>query len=208
MKLHHISLKRKQPLQRCRGSKSWVVLICTLALSFQLSRNAVAQVSPGRQESAHDKSNSSLLEAFNSSKTASDQLSRHGLSQEVVKAQAKVIAHLQMILSATSPASESPKSRTENSQATANSAANQSSETPETQAGLASDQTFNRTQSTAPQTRDKLRDAVWGHLPPREKQDLSRTYSERYLPGYEEQVRRYFERLSRLRKPQNNQGSE
>lgn len=47
--------------------------------------------------------------------------------------------------------------------------------------------------------REQLADAVWGHLPPIERQELLQSYSEAFLPGYEDQVRRYFERLARLR---------
>ncbi|MEW4489741.1 hypothetical protein AB1L42_16790 [Thalassoglobus sp. JC818] len=46
--------------------------------------------------------------------------------------------------------------------------------------------------------RATLEDAVWGHLPPQERRQLSRTYSETFLPGYEDQVKAYFERLARL----------
>ncbi len=45
-----------------------------------------------------------------------------------------------------------------------------------------------------------LVDSVWGHLPEQERNDLLRTYSESYLPGYEERVRRYFEQLAKLRR--------
>lgn len=47
--------------------------------------------------------------------------------------------------------------------------------------------------------RENFADAVWGHLPPRERNDLLRTYSESYLPGYENRVQRYFEKLAKLR---------
>lgn len=50
--------------------------------------------------------------------------------------------------------------------------------------------------------RENLSDAVWGHLPPQERNDLLRTYSESYLPGYELQVRRYFEKLARRQREQ------
>ena len=54
---------------------------------------------------------------------------------------------------------------------------------------------------TTPERRRVLADAVWGHLPPREREELMRTFSERFLPKYEEQVRRYFEALSRRDNP-------
>ena len=50
------------------------------------------------------------------------------------------------------------------------------------------------------QLREKLADAVWGHLPPQERNDLIRTYSESYLPEYEDQVRNYFEKLAKLKR--------
>jgi len=37
---------------------------------------------------------------------------------------------------------------------------------------------------------------VWGHLPPQLREELLNVYSEKYLPKYEEQVRRYYEALA------------
>lgn len=54
--------------------------------------------------------------------------------------------------------------------------------------------------------RDSLADAVWGHLPALERDDLMRTYSESYLPGYEDQVRNYFEQLAKLQPGTPNSG--
>ncbi len=47
-----------------------------------------------------------------------------------------------------------------------------------------------------PLTKPKLTDAVWGHLPPQEQQELIRTFNETFVPEYEEQIRKYFENLS------------
>lgn len=47
--------------------------------------------------------------------------------------------------------------------------------------------------------RPGLADAVWGHLPPREREELLRTFNERYLPRYDSWVRRYFEALAEER---------
>ncbi len=37
---------------------------------------------------------------------------------------------------------------------------------------------------------------VWGHLPPALREKMLNIYSEKYLPRYEELVRRYFEALA------------
>lgn len=50
--------------------------------------------------------------------------------------------------------------------------------------------------------RENFADAFWGHLPPQERNDLLRTYSESYLPGYEKRVQHYFEKLAKLRRRQ------
>lgn len=44
--------------------------------------------------------------------------------------------------------------------------------------------------------RSRLGDAVWGHLPERIREELYRSFSETYAPGYESMVSRYFEKLA------------
>lgn len=44
--------------------------------------------------------------------------------------------------------------------------------------------------------REDLVKDVWGHLPPSLRQELLNVYSEKYLPKYEDLVRRYFEALA------------
>lgn len=49
------------------------------------------------------------------------------------------------------------------------------------------------------QEKEKQRQAindVWGHLPPQVRQELQSLYSEKYLPKYDELVRRYYEALA------------
>lgn len=45
-----------------------------------------------------------------------------------------------------------------------------------------------------------LTDAVWGHLPPRIREQLNRSISDRYLPEYEALVKRYYEALATRRR--------
>lgn len=47
--------------------------------------------------------------------------------------------------------------------------------------------------------RETLGNSVWGHLPIRERNELIRSYSDAFPAGYEEQVRRYFEELAKLK---------
>jgi hypothetical protein len=49
--------------------------------------------------------------------------------------------------------------------------------------------------------RKMLTDAVWGHLPPRVREQLNRSISENYLPEYDQLVRRYYEALARQPRP-------
>ena len=44
--------------------------------------------------------------------------------------------------------------------------------------------------------KSRLGDSVWGHLPERIREELYRSFSESYAPGYESMVSRYFERLA------------
>ncbi|MFM8580183.1 MAG: hypothetical protein ACKOFW_01640, partial [Planctomycetaceae bacterium] len=41
---------------------------------------------------------------------------------------------------------------------------------------------------------------VWGHLPPTVREALQKSFNERYLPKYEELVRRYYESLAEKRR--------
>lgn len=44
--------------------------------------------------------------------------------------------------------------------------------------------------------RDGLAEAVWGHLPPRVRDELYRSYTERFVPEYSPLLRRYFKTLA------------
>lgn len=58
------------------------------------------------------------------------------------------------------------------------------------------EQQRNDAAQSPPVTPDDLADAVWGHLPRHERDELIRTFNERYLPKYDAWVRRYFELLA------------
>lgn len=47
--------------------------------------------------------------------------------------------------------------------------------------------------------RRNLATSVWGHLPERERDEMLGAFSERFLPAYDELVRRYYEALARQR---------
>ena len=43
-----------------------------------------------------------------------------------------------------------------------------------------------------------LADAIWGHLPARERDELYQSYSEQYLPQYDRALREYFRALAEI----------
>jgi hypothetical protein len=47
--------------------------------------------------------------------------------------------------------------------------------------------------------RANLPTSVWGHLPPRVRAEIENSYNERFLPKYDELVRRYYEALATSR---------
>lgn len=51
-------------------------------------------------------------------------------------------------------------------------------------------------ETLTPVTQDELVRDVWGHLPPSQRQKLLNTYSDKYLPTYDELVRSYFAALA------------
>lgn len=55
------------------------------------------------------------------------------------------------------------------------------------------------TTGNLPNSNGYIKDA-WGHLPPAVRQQLLNIYTEKYLPQYEEQVRRYYEALAEKKK--------
>lgn len=50
--------------------------------------------------------------------------------------------------------------------------------------------------------RERLKNDVWGHLPPAVRQELLNVYSEKFLPQYEELIQRYYEALAERNKRQ------
>lgn len=53
-----------------------------------------------------------------------------------------------------------------------------------------------------------LATAVWGHLPPKVREQMRSAFSETYLPEYDELVRRYYEALASRRNPRDNRDGE
>ncbi len=53
-----------------------------------------------------------------------------------------------------------------------------------------------------------LATAVWGHLPPKVREQMRSAFSETYLPEYDDLVRRYYEALAARRDRHQNRGSE
>lgn len=78
----------------------------------------------------------------------------------------------------------------QNAQQTSQGPARQSSERKEE--GLV-------TSGSLPDSNAYIKDA-WGHLPPAMRQQLLNIYTEKFLPQYEDQVRRYYEALAEKKK--------
>lgn len=55
------------------------------------------------------------------------------------------------------------------------------------------------TSGSLPESNAYIKDA-WGHLPPAMRQQLLNIYTEKFLPQYEDQVRRYYEALAEKKK--------
>jgi len=55
------------------------------------------------------------------------------------------------------------------------------------------------TSGSLPDRNAYIKDA-WGHLPPAMRQQLLNIYTEKFLPQYEDQVRRYYEALAEKKK--------
>ena len=98
-----------------------------------------------------------------------------------------VSASEQQSMNASDRVAESPQTST----AGTGTAASQTGTPPSKEAALAP--------TTRPGPDRELLDAVWGPLPDRERDTLIRNFNERFLPGYEEQVRAYYEALARRR---------
>lgn len=133
-----------------------------------------------------------------------EKMKSEGLSRERVAEQRKMSQQLARLLNDSSEGALQPLQAETNSTqqpdtTTDSSSGSATSGTQSDGAGLAG-AIEPGTQSNSPlRLRENLADSVWGHLPPQERRDLIRTYSESFLPEYEEQVRAYFERLAKLK---------
>lgn len=64
-------------------------------------------------------------------------------------------------------------------------------------------QRMKKTEKTEQDRQQELVKDVWGHLPPNVRAELLNVFSEKYLPKYEELVRRYYEALAEKNRTRN-----
>lgn len=128
------------------------------------------------------------------------------LQQDIVKNLEQLIEAIRQQAQSRSSSGNSPKPQSDDTR-------EQSSEPSETSPG--DNGPTNKDKS--PESTDKLRDAenrkiapltskrmdkeVWGHLPEKLRQKLRNVYQDKYLPKYDDLVRRYFESLAEEGRP-------
>lgn len=183
------------PVQRAASSiLIWGGLPLLLTLGFLHPVAAQQSQSKVIRDSERD----ALL---NAARSAREGISGENVSPELLQSQALVISQLKMMLSGNRQAAGSSNDDL-NLRESGNRTDRQSEKDPH---GVSNASAGNGTRdveasdSITLEPHHDLKDAVWGHLPSREQNDLLRAYSESYLPGYESQVRRYFDLLARLR---------
>lgn len=170
-----------------------------------------ADVLPEQQPQSAERSSKPLNDLKELSERVTQAVTKEGISPHTVKQQRKLAELLKTILSdskgSSSVAGNAEKQQTSRIDPSSQNQSNSSQETPPAQLdrstsspGLAGETSTANTPPEHLPTPENLADSVWGHLPPRERNDLLKSYSESYLPGYENQVRDYFERLARLRR--------
>ena len=146
----------------------------------------------------------SIKQLFMSSEHVTKTFEKRGISSKTIAAQQQLINDLAKLLEqsgqsqAADDATTHSPSQTQNEGGAGSSKQSQKTETGST-AGQAPAVVANSELNIGDlNQRENFADAVWGHLPLEERNDLLRTYSESYLPGYEKRVQRYFEQLAKL----------
>lgn len=136
---------------------------------------------------------------------ASERLREGGIGDETISLQQSAASDLEALLAklkaAAKPSpqeSESPSPST-----TPGSSSTQGGQSSESNSNLDAAASSEKTHQGAVdpaaelQRRRDLAQSVWGHLPPRVQDELKRSFSERFVPRYEEAIRRYYEALAR-----------
>ncbi len=160
-------------------------------------------------------------------KETGDRLGQGLLDDETRESQKQIVADLEKLLRQSRQKSQSPQSPQSNSSGNPESDPSSSqSDSPETQGGSgpaggqrrkdqkdAAESTAQTeggipTDAERKNQRRVLTDAVWGHLPPRVREELNRSISDRYLPEYEALVKRYYEALATRRRDAEPRGSD
>lgn len=150
-------------------------------------------------------------------KSTGDRLEQGFLNDKTTEAQQQIVADLEKLLRQSRQKNPSPQPPQSNSSSKPDqNPSGSQSDSPESEGGGASGgqrrqdqkeaaESTERTQGGVPTDVDRknqrrvLTDAVWGHLPPRVREQLNRSISDRYLPEYEALVKRYYEALATRR---------
>jgi len=159
-----------------------------------------------------------LREIAEGMKKAGERLDQGLLDEETRQAQRKVVEDLEKLLRQSQKSrSKNPSPNNSNSPMTDKSDMPSEGESSENSAGgnpgerRRNDQenaaeSQSRTKGGIPTDADRknqrrvLTDSVWGHLPPRVREQLNRSFSDRYLPEYDALVKRYYEALATRRR--------
>jgi hypothetical protein len=185
--------------KRMRHLPTVILLAVMLAA---LGRGASALDDPSPEERRE--------QLLSTAEKVTDALNRGRLDREVIAQQTEIVEELKRWLSASQmespamsapqPGPPDPQPGTEPAPASGGPAEGKRTQDEADQAESARTRDEPEPAESAPlPDRPGLADAVWGHLPPREREELLRTFNERYLPRYDSWVRRYFEALAEER---------
>ena len=198
--MHHINHLIVDVILQATGRSCLVGFACAVLLLGTAVRSDAQEQSLSASESQF---NQGVLRAtiLDSARTVRDQFVSGQLDADLMRTQEILITGLRLLIQETSGP---PAGRDASGTGSQGSAVQMTKERPPEDSGAAGGGTTSAPNESTTnrgnlRSREDLRDAVWGHLPPQERNDLLNTYSESYLPGYEAKVRRYFELLARSR---------
>ncbi|QDT35212.1 hypothetical protein [Thalassoglobus polymorphus] len=181
----------------CKCSRTVLVLLVLVFIVLSQAASAEDTIRTDQQKSLQEITG----QITKLSRKTLATLEAEGVTRESLAAQKKLIEALEQFVSQSAGKQSSASQTPMNSDGKGDSGKTAGNSEQAGNAGMAPRDDQNQSAGAEDiKVPSNLVDSVWGHLPEQERNDLLRTYSESYLPGYEERVRRYFEQLAKLRR--------
>lgn len=155
-----------------------------------------------------------LQQAIEEMRKAQQRIGKRDTGEETRKLQENVVSNLQMLIEKIKQQSQSSPSSSGGSPMPSDDESNQqNSQPPEPKPADNGQTRDDKSEESTDEPRDaenrkigrltpgQMDKEVWGHLPPKLRQQLLNAWADKYLPKYDDLVRRYFESLAEEGRP-------